>query len=271
MRTIREVIERESQIPDNPERIISLSPSVTEILYELGMEDRIAGISAFCVRPESTMKKRRVGSYGSLKDYILKEINPDLVLMMSGYQNSLYEEVRAKYTSYLFQLPVTLHSVLSLVTMVGLVVNRRREASSLLSDLSATVPLPKKGFEKRAYIEIDLGGPTSFGSFSYICNTLNFYGMNTPYDYVDREWLIPDPDEVRKFDPEVIIFEPKMFGDRKRLNVDQIIRERSWEEISAVKNGNIFVTPGRYDFFAHHGPSFIRVVLPWLDSIIGSL
>lgn len=271
MRAIREVIEREVHIPANPERIISLSPSVTEILYEIGMEDKIAGISAFCVRPDRTVSKRRVGSYGSLKDYILREINPDLVLMMSGYQNALYEQVRKNYTSYLFQLPVTLHSVLSLVTMVGLVVNRREEAYKLLSELTRILPVPEGGPTRRAYLEIDLGGPTSFGSFSYICNSLNYYGLKTPFDLTDREWLVPDTEEVRRFDPELIIFEPKMFGDRKRLDINGIIKERSWEELSAVKNGSIFLTPGKYDFFAHHGPSFIRETLPWLTDVINSL
>ncbi len=49
---------RRVQVPENPQRIISFSPAVTEILYELGLGDRIVGVSAFCSRPPETSKVR---------------------------------------------------------------------------------------------------------------------------------------------------------------------------------------------------------------------
>ncbi len=50
-------------LPDHPERIVSLSPSVTEILFELGLEDRVVGVSSWCHRPVQARSKPKVGSY----------------------------------------------------------------------------------------------------------------------------------------------------------------------------------------------------------------
>jgi iron complex transport system substrate-binding protein len=57
-----------------------------------------------------------------------------------------------------------------------------------------------------------------------------------------------------------------MFSRRDGNTIERIIKDRNWENIDAHLGKRIFVTPGNYDFFAHHGPSFIREVLPWLAS-----
>ncbi|MEZ4758289.1 MAG: hypothetical protein R2810_00620 [Flavobacteriales bacterium] len=52
MRTIADQLHRTITLPDQPERIISLVPSQTELLYDLGLGERVVGITKFCVRPE---------------------------------------------------------------------------------------------------------------------------------------------------------------------------------------------------------------------------
>ena len=72
--------------PKNQKKIVSFSPSITEILFGIGLSESIAGISAFCVRPPETNAKKRIGSYGFVKREILDEIQPDLIFTISGYQ-----------------------------------------------------------------------------------------------------------------------------------------------------------------------------------------
>ncbi|MEM3318097.1 MAG: ABC transporter substrate-binding protein, partial [Thermoplasmatales archaeon] len=82
-----------------------------------------------------------------------------------------------------------------------------------------------------------------------------------------KEWIVPDFKFVEQEDPDVIIFEPKMFSKRDSSILERIAKQRGWDKLSAFKRGNVFVTPGEYDFFAHHGPSLIREVIPWLSMI----
>lgn len=64
-----------------PERIVSLVPSQTELLYDLGLADRVVGITKFCVHPESWFRsKPRVGGTKSLHIDLVRQLSPDLIL-----------------------------------------------------------------------------------------------------------------------------------------------------------------------------------------------
>ncbi|KAA8922241.1 ABC transporter substrate-binding protein [Thermoplasma sp.] len=244
-------------------RIISLSPAVTEILYMIGESDNIAGTSAFCVHPEDARKKRKVGSYGTVSWDLVSQIDPDAVFTISGYPHAIYEKLSEKYHVVEFDLPSTVAGVLDLVMKVGFEVDEPDASRSLYQKLLRSIPDPVDG-EMTSYIELDLGGPVSFGTYSYITDALSLMRIPSIYRKERKEWLQPDFDYVESMDPDIIIFEPKMF---RSLSPDDVVRERGWTDLRAYRNGNVYVTPSKYDFFAHHGPSFITDVLPWINKI----
>lgn len=66
---------------DNPRRIISLVPSQTELLYALGLDERVAGITKFCIHPDAWYRsKTRVGGTKQLDLEKIREVNPDLII-----------------------------------------------------------------------------------------------------------------------------------------------------------------------------------------------
>ncbi len=68
-------------IPRNPERIISLVPSITEFLYALGMEERVVGITKFCIYPEIWFQtKTRIGGTKTPDFDRIKALTPDLII-----------------------------------------------------------------------------------------------------------------------------------------------------------------------------------------------
>lgn len=259
------------EVPENPRRIISFSPSVTEILFELGMEDRIVGVSAFCARPAGTSKIRKVGSYGSARLDVLRELNPDLVLTISGYQSEFSESLRKNFNVFNFELPSSVAGIVDLVSRVGVVVNRMDEARHLEFELAKTMSGIRRHTSLRGYVEIDLGGPVTFGSESYITDFLEMIGLITPYSGRKSEWVQPDLDLVKEFDPEVIFYEPKMYQKVSSETVMELMMKRRWEGVSAMRSNRVYRTPGTLDFFAHHGPSFIRYVMPWTVEILDSI
>jgi iron complex transport system substrate-binding protein len=259
--------EREVDVPDNPVRIISLSPAITEILFSLGLGDRIIGVTPFCVRPDEARRKRKVASYGYADINLFKEISPDLILTVTGYQNTVADTLSTLFPTFSFRLPSSLGGLLDLVVKVGIVTNRVEEARVIESDLIRAVTNLTRRPERSVYIEIDLGGPVTFGNLSYINDALRFMNLKSIYDFKTSEWLVPDFDFVRRSNPDVIILEPKMFAKIKENYIGDLVSSRKWEDINAVKNNSVHITPGPYDFFAHHGPSFIREVLPWLQKI----
>ena len=159
MSEFRDALGNIVQINENLGRIVSLSPSVTEILFEIGIGSNLVGISAFCKRPAETDQIRKVGSYGTAKLEVLDEMKPDIVLMMSGYSEPLYKKIRGHYNAFLFKLPTTIFGILELIKEVGIVTSRQDRAKELEYEMTRAISNIKR-FDIRGYLEIDLGGPS---------------------------------------------------------------------------------------------------------------
>lgn len=263
-RSLKILNQQQIEVPDDPQRIVSLTPSITEILCDLGLFSSIVGVSAFCARPDKIREKRKVGSFGSFRDEVMEQVNPDLIFLESGFQDALAESLSEKYNVITLPLPRNVAEILTWIWDLGLITNRVDNANSLISELSSMIH-PSFQRRVRGYLEIDLGGHVTFGYYSYITNTMAMYGIDTPYGKSAKEWIQPDNEFVITFDPEIIFYEPKMFSRFNRDDLETIIEKRGWKETTAYKNSNIYVTPGPLDFFAHHGTSFIREAIPWME------
>lgn len=258
---------REVKIPERMDRIISLSPAITEILFELGLGDKVLGVTPFCVRPKEAQKKKKVASYGYASIEQFERLKPDLILTVTGYQNTVADQLTSHFPTFSFKMPSSLAGVIDLVTKVGIVTGKSDEGRIIERELWKSMKDLKIGREKSVYFECNLGGPVTFGSLSYITDVLRFMNFKSLFSENPREWLTPDLEFVRSADPEYVIIEPKMFSKREVNLVEKLVSERKWKSISAYKNQRFYLTPGNYDFFAHHGPSLIREVLPWLEKI----
>ncbi len=265
VRVFNEILGRDLEVPDHPHRIISFSPAITESLFTLGLGEDLLGVSAFCARPPEAKKIRRVGSYNSVNFDVLTALKPDIILTVTGYQRDFAIRLAERFPAYPLELPVSVAGIIDTVVKLGLLLgvpNRAREvANGLALRLSNFRPLRKN---LRVYVEIDLGGPVSFGAYSYITDAISFFGCSNIYGEVRSEWLKPRTDEVGESNPDVLLFEAKMFSKFGVGDLEKLIESRNWRRLIAVKKGNYHLTPGPLDFLAHHGPSFIEDAMPWL-------
>lgn len=260
-----EVLGKEVVVPDQPERIVSFSPAATETLFQLGLGEKVVGVSAFCARPAEAMARRKLGSYNTVRDEVLDEIRPDLILTVTGYQRDFAVKLSKKYPVYPLELPVSVAGIIDFVVKVGLIggaVDRGRGLAGVL--LRSLAGLGRVN-GLTSYVEIDLGGPVTFGRYSYITDAFRLLGSEHLYGDSPSEWLEPDLKAVEAGEPDAIFYEPKMFSDFRKDDIRAVLESRGWIHLRAVKRGNVFVTPGPLDFLAHHGPSFITEALPWLE------
>ncbi len=266
VRVFNEILGKEVTIPDRPSRIISFSPAVTESLFMLGLGAKVVGVTAFCGRPPEARERRKVGSYSTVSRELLEEMKPDLIFTVTGYQRDFAVGLSERFPVYPFELPVSVAGVVDLVVKLGLVVGeneRGRELSSrLIRKVADISPLRKR---PRVYVEIDLGGPVSFGAYSYITDAIHLVGASTLFDGVRSEWLTPDLEEIRRQEPDAFLYEGKMYSKFSSDDLERLIDERGWRGMKAVRSRSYFLTPGPLDFLAHHGPSFITDSIPWLS------
>ncbi len=253
---------RKVNIPHPLERIISLNPSITETLFLLGMGYSVKGVSAFCRRPSEAEKVKKIGSYSTFNKNVVDEIDPQLILTVSGYQQNLADSIQDEYPLFQIELPSTPFGILDRVNRIGIITGKIKEAQQLMSKMAGELQPAK--INLRGYLEIDLGGPVTFGSESYITSTLNYMGISTPYDDYPNEWLTPDYTLISEFNPQLIIMEGKMFRGTTREEVMKRLETTTLGKTEAFLKGKILTTPGKLDFFAHHGPDFFLTVIPWL-------
>jgi len=269
-----ELTHKELFLPERCERIVSFSPAVTEALFQMGLGDFVVGVSVYCVRPESARKKNIVGSYNSFKEDKLKELMPDIIFTTTGYQLELIEKLNDKFNVYPVRLPPSVSEIIATCFEVGAVtgyVSRAREIErKLTTELGNLISSARKEVKPRVYVEIDLGGPVTFGAYSYITDAIELLGGVNIFGEFPSEWLKSDDEKVKDLNPDLIIYEPKMFSKRRERERILSMFNARFGDIKAVKEGKIFITPGIYDFLAHHGPSFITEAMPWLKSIIDS-
>ena len=122
-KVFNEVLGAEMSIPESPERIVSFSPAATETLFVLGLGEKVVGVSAFCARPAEARAKRKLGSYNTVRDEVLDELNPDLILTVTGYQREFAVRLSKRYPVYPLELPVSVAGIVDFVVKVGLVVS----------------------------------------------------------------------------------------------------------------------------------------------------
>ncbi|HZD13356.1 MAG TPA: helical backbone metal receptor, partial [Candidatus Binatus sp.] len=118
-----ETLGTELSLPDRVERIVSFSPAVTETVALLGMEASLVGTSAFCMKPESVKKIRKIGSYNTVDRKVLDELKPEVVFAVTGYQRDFAVRLGKELSVYAIELPVSVAGILDMIVKIGLVLN----------------------------------------------------------------------------------------------------------------------------------------------------
>lgn len=115
-----------------PTRIVSLAPNMTEILFELGLEDRIIGVTNFCDYPDKAKKKKKVGGMYNPSLETIISLKPDVVVMtIDGNIKELEERLRSlNIKTYIFRIK-RLHELPKGIRDLGIVLGVREKAESL--------------------------------------------------------------------------------------------------------------------------------------------
>ena len=120
-----------------PRRIVSLVPSQTELLYHLGLDEEVIGITKFCVHPEKWFrKKERVGGTKTIDIEKIKSLKPDLVI--ANKEENLKEQVEelSGYVQVYVSDIKNLEDALQMIKDVGNLINREDEANKLVSQIN---------------------------------------------------------------------------------------------------------------------------------------
>ena len=248
---------REVEIPKEPQRVISLVPSQTELLYNLGLEKRVVGITKFCIHPEEWFKtKTRVGGTKQLHFDIIGSLNPDLIIANKEENNRAdVERLQSKFPVWVSDVS-NLASAIEMINHVADITasdasTLTEEIQSYFSTLKPIFPTKKALYLiwKNPYMAV--GTDTFINDMLYRCGFENGISK-TRYPELSEE-------EIAAIDPELILLssEPFPFGETHIQDLQELL-----------PNAKIVLVDG--EMFSWYG-SRIKLAPSYFSELIGSI
>ncbi len=208
-----------------PQRIISVVPSQTELLFDLGLDDEIIGITKFCIHPANKVKgKPTVGGTKTLHLDQIHALQPDLILA-NKEENSReqIEELQRHYPVHVTDI-ITLSDALAMICEVGQLVGRAHQADKMVqqiaSSFSSLLPLPFPS--SVAYLiwrnpYMVAAGDTFIHAMLEAAGFQNAFASHTRYPDVS-------PDDLRAVNPDLIFLssEPYPFTEKHIAELQDI-------------------------------------------------
>jgi len=133
---VTDQMQREVKIPIHAKRIVSLVPSQTELLFYLGLDEEVVGITKFCVHPHVMFKsKPRVGGTKKYNFEKIKSLEPDLIIGNKEENDKTQIELLEKEYPVWMSDIFTLEDALDMILAIGKMVHRNAEAVILIEKI----------------------------------------------------------------------------------------------------------------------------------------
>jgi iron complex transport system substrate-binding protein len=232
------------------ERIVSLGPSNTEILFAIGARDRIAGCDQSSDYPEEAKPLATISAqYGTLDVEAVTALEPDLVLAAEIITPEQVQSMRAVgLTVFYLDNPKTLpEGLFENIRKVAALAGRSAQAETLIASLQMRVDAVKRKAAGAAaaplvYFELDATDPLSpytagAGTFIDILIALAG-GRNLAADL--PSWPKISSEEILRRNPDIILLADAAFG----VTVESVAQRPGWKNLTAVQNGAVYAVDG---------------------------
>jgi iron complex transport system substrate-binding protein len=249
-----------------PQRIISLAPSNTQILFAIGVGNRVVGVTDYDHQPYNFTawieagNMTSIGGFSTPNKEVIASLNPDLILA-TPVNDADVASLRNLGYKVLVLNPNSVDGVLADITMVGQATGATQNATALvnsinnqISDIEAKIAaanLPKP----TVYYEVWNNPLMSAGSTSFINDVISKAGGINIFENETQQYPTVSSETVVQKNPDVIMLPTDMAnpGDTPFYgSVDQVKARPGWSGISAVQNNRIVIVDG--DLFAEAGP-----------------
>ncbi|MEO0109710.1 MAG: helical backbone metal receptor [candidate division WOR-3 bacterium] len=236
-------------------RVISLVPSITEIIYALGKESYLVGNTVYCDYPEAAKKVYKVGDFANPSLEKIYALKPDLVFLTLPTQKIIQDKLTGLGIKTFASCPKDLLSFLKEIKEIGKFLGAEKEADSLSQYL-------KSGIERihfpplKIYVEISPQPLITIGKDSFLSDLLTHCGLENIFSDLIEEYPMVKIEDVIKRDPDVILILHPL------AEKEDMAKRIGFDKIKAVKEGKI-ISSFNPDLLLRPGP---RIVIG-LDSL----
>ena len=224
-------------------RYISLAPSTTEILFSLGLDNEIVGVSTYCNYPEQTKNKTKAGSFSSPSIERIISLHPDYIFCTGLEQAPVVAQLRQLNFKVYVADPVNVEELFKTIEEIGQITHKAKEASLLIEKMKSEIgevtfkaKLIPPEERIKVFIEIWHEPLMTAAKGSFVDELINLAGgINIGHDLI-RPYCNFSAEKVINLNPQCIIL---AYMDRE--SPLKLIQQRfGWDKIDAVKNGRVF-------------------------------
>ncbi|MFH1235318.1 MAG: cobalamin-binding protein [Parcubacteria group bacterium] len=220
-------------------RILSLAPSNTEILYALGLGDRVVGVTHMCDYPDEVDKKKRVGSWTSTSLKDIRSVKPDVIFTSYYFPPELKSYNGPGEVVHLE--PRTLGDILSSIRTIGAICGRKDAAEELVGALEQELFDYTQAFsfaESGPVVYAEEWGKPPMVAGNWVPQMIRLAGGHQPFIGPGEASRRINLSELQEADPDLIILH--WCGAGSRTSPDDVKSRPGWDILRAVRSGRVY-------------------------------
>lgn len=249
--TITDSVGRQVTIEKEPQRIVSASPSNTEILFALGLGDKVVGVTTFCNYPKEAVTKEKIGDFRLNKEKIIS-LKPDIVFATTGAE-SLAEELAEVGIKTVIIAPQNIKETQETIKLMARITNRQKEGEAVVNKMDVEQKavqsiLPARDKKVKVFVLLDANELYTVGPHTFLDELITLAGGENIAADVNSQYPKYSEEVLLQKNPDVILV---TFPIK-----EQVLAKETWQNINAVKNGRVIELDG--DLVTRPGPRLMQ-------------
>ena len=238
------------------DRIVTLSPSINEIVYALDKGNLVVANTNFCDFPESSKEVKKIGGYSSISIEKILEVNPSVVIGQN-YDEKLISNLKALNINVMDFKTNTLDNIKNTIQALGTFFNEDLKAKELISNIDNSlvsldnitkdkkilfVISPNKSLANQIYVT---------GNFLYFEDIIKASGNQNAYNSTNKSQPVVNAEKIIAMNPDIIILLGAFF-EGKEKELEEV--KNAWRSlpINAARNDNIYAIDKEYSGIPSH-------------------
>lgn len=238
--TVTDDLGRNVTITKEPERIISTAPSNTEILFALGLEDKVIGVTEYCNYPPEALGKDKIGGFSTVNIEKIVALDPDVVFASDKTGEDNIKKLEDFGIAVVVLHPRDIGDALKNIEVIGRVTNTEENASKLVADMRERIDVveEKHGGAKPRILYVVWHDPLmGAGRDTFVDSLIRKAGGVNIADFVG--YKVISLEAVIKENPDVIIT-AMGHGDARNQTYMYVVSEERLAVTGAIRNGEVY-------------------------------
>lgn len=263
-KTIKDDVGNAFTLTAPPQRIVSLAPNITEILFALGLGENVVGVTRYCDYPPEALRKEKIGGLLDQDIEKIQALAPDLVIAFRGNPLSALKKLQSlRLPVFILDIGNTLDSVPKTIEKIARITQREKEARTLLDSLAAKLQKTMNALAQiearpKVFLTLDGMGLSTCGKTSYFNDLLNKAKSVNIAGRLEKQWLSYSREQLIKDNPDIIIILAKSEENFQKAR-EWFTAQPGFQSMRAVRTARIHFLdeniasrfgPRLYDAFA---------------------